>query len=253
MLLLTRDEEIGTRGARAFAESYDAGAALPRSAIIGEPTGLEVVRSHKGHLGLELLVSGRSAHSGYPHLGINAIELAGRAIAALGDLTRALADERSEHSALFPEVPFVPLNIGTIHGGAATNVVPDRCLLQLGLRPLPGVSADALEARVREALERALPRDSHRLTRTSDSPPLLSPADAPIHRCLVEAMKQRDERAVSYATDAGWLQSLGLDCVIWGPGRIEVAHRPDEALDPAQLSRCADLLVLTVERFCEVR
>ncbi|MCA9664598.1 MAG: acetylornithine deacetylase [Myxococcales bacterium] len=252
MLLFTRDEETGTRGARAFAESYS-GEALPRAAIIGEPTGLEVVRAHKGHLGLELDIAGRSAHSGYPHLGVNAIEIAGRAIGALSQLTRELASERPQHAMLFPEVPYVPLNIGTIHGGAATNVVPDRCVLALGLRPLPGVSADALEARVRDVLAAALPADAYRLTRTSDSPPLLSPEDASIHRCLVEVMQQRGERAVSYATDAGWLQSLGVQCVIWGPGRIEVAHRPNEALDPEQLRCCGELLLPIVERFCEVR
>ena len=74
VLLLTYDEELGTLGAQRFVETWDNASALPRNTVIGEPTSLRVVRMHKGHLVMRLTCHGRSAHSGYPQLGINAIE-----------------------------------------------------------------------------------------------------------------------------------------------------------------------------------
>lgn len=86
-LVFTYDEELGTLGARHFVETWDA-QTLPRDAVIGEPTSLAVVRMHKGYLKLRVAFTGRAAHSGYPHLGQNAIEPAGRAIVALASLRR---------------------------------------------------------------------------------------------------------------------------------------------------------------------
>src|SRR6185369_11426885 len=159
-LVFTYDEEVGTLGAKRLTESFPEAASLPRSAVIGEPTSLRVARNHKGHFKLWVTLHGVAAHSGYPHLGTNAIEPAGRVITALAALRRELEAETPPNRELFPEVPFVPLNVGTIHGGSAINVVPDRCVVELGLRLLPGMSAEPLIDRVREAVRSALAADS---------------------------------------------------------------------------------------------
>ncbi|MBW3670452.1 MAG: M20/M25/M40 family metallo-hydrolase, partial [Acidobacteria bacterium] len=135
VLLLTYDEEVGTLGARHWVDHHGS-TSLPRSAIIGEPTELHVVRMHKGHLKLRVKVSGVSAHSGYPHLGVNAIERAGRVISELTRLRIALESERSADSEAFEPVPWVPLNLGEIHGGTAINIIPDQCEITIGLRLL---------------------------------------------------------------------------------------------------------------------
>jgi acetylornithine deacetylase len=92
---------------------------LPRAAIIGEPTGLRVLRMHKGHLRLRLTFTGSPAHSGLPHLGVNAVEAAGAAIAALSALRRTLERERPLHAEHFPEVPYVTLNLAGSRGRRA--------------------------------------------------------------------------------------------------------------------------------------
>ncbi len=257
-LVFTYDEEVGTLGARHLLESYPEGRLLPRSAIIGEPTSLRVVRAHKGHLKLRVTLTGRSAHSGYPHLGLNAIEPAGRVIGALAALRRTLESEHALHAELFPEVPFVPLNVGTVHGGSAINVVPDRCVVEVGVRPLPEMDSTALAERVRQAvlaelagsLETSLEAPPS-IEILSDSPPMLLDEQAPIHRHLCELVEQPSGATVSYATDAGWLQRLGLDCAIFGPGTIEVAHKPNEHVPKAELARARELIAVTVRRFCE--
>src|SRR6185436_3075728 len=122
VLLFTYDEETGTLGAKEFARSWKG--PLPGRAIIGEPTSFRPVRAHKGHLKLRIALTGKSAHSGYPHLGDNAIEKARPVLDALVNLRRELEADRTRHADLFPDAPYVPLNIATIRGGTAVNIVP---------------------------------------------------------------------------------------------------------------------------------
>jgi acetylornithine deacetylase len=251
VLLFTYDEEVGTLGAKRFVETCPEPESLPRAAVIGEPTELKVTRAHKGHLKVRITLRGVPAHSGYPHLGKNAIEPAGRVVVALAELRRLLEAEAAPNRELFPEVPYVPLNVGTIHGGSAINVVPDRCAVEVGVRPLPGVSSRELAERLERLAREAASPFEPEVEVLSDSPPLLLDEEAPIHRFLCGLVGQRSGAAVSYATDAGWFQSLGMDCAVFGPGSIEVAHKPDEFLPKDQLARAGDLLDATVRRFCE--
>jgi acetylornithine deacetylase len=250
-LVFTYDEEVGTLGARHLLEGYADGRLLPRSAVIGEPTSLRVVRAHKGHLKMRITLHGKSAHSGYPHLGVNAIEPAARVIEALAALRRTLEREHPPHRELFPEVPYVPLNVGTVHGGAAINVIPDRCAVEVGIRPLPGMDSAALAERVRQAALAAVdPGLAPAFELLSDSPPMVLDENTPIHRHLSALVGQQGGATVSFATDAGWLQRLGLDCAIFGPGTIEVAHQPNEHVPKGELARARELIDRTVARFC---
>ncbi|HKU60350.1 MAG TPA: acetylornithine deacetylase [Gemmatimonadales bacterium] len=248
-LLFTHDEEVGTVGARHFAESSDR-PPIPRDLIIGEPTKLEVVRLHKGMLRLRLTFHGVAAHSAYPHLGRNAIEPAGRAIVALSDLRAELEAERPPHGEHFPKVPFVALNVGTVTGGRAANVVPDRCVVQLGIRLLPGTSPEAVTERVRQAVRRALPDEAFNLDHVSLSPALMLAEDADLHRELCDEVGQRGSRSVNFATDAGWLQQAGFRCVLFGPGNIEDAHRANEYVPAADLLRAGQVLERLIARRC---
>lgn len=250
VLVFTYDEEVGTLGARHLIETFPGAAALPRSAVIGEPTSLRVARAHKGHLKMRITLHGRSAHSGYPHLGANAIEPAGRVIAALTGLRRELETEPVPNRELFPEVPYVPLNVGTVHGGSAINVVPDRCDVEVGVRPLPGVDSEALAERIRRTAREAATPFEPEMEILSDSPPMLLDESSPIHRHLCALVGQRSGTSVSFATDAGWLQRLGIDCAIFGPGSIEVAHKPNEHLPKDQLADARGYLDATFRRFC---
>ncbi len=249
-LLLTHDEEVGTLGARRLVDEPGAVPALPRAAIVGEPTSLRVVRMHKGHLRLRLAFTGVPAHSGVPHLGVNAVEAAGRAIVALARLRQVLERERPPHAEHFPEVPYVTLNVARVAGGGPTNVVPADCVLDVGVRLLPEMSADAMAARVRSAVEAVASPVPFDLAVQGESPPMLVAEDAPIHRFLASELGQKESASAPFATDAGWLARLGLDCVLWGPGSIEVAHKPNESLPVAEFVRAGELLARFVHRAC---
>jgi len=242
VLLFTYDEELGCIGAHHFAEHWPHPETLPRNVVIGEPTSLRAVRMHKGHLKLKLTVLGTTAHSGYPHLGHNAIEPVARAVSALSELRAALATERVASSVNFPEVPYVALNVGLINGGVAVNVVPDRCDVEIGLRVLPGMASEPLIDRVREAVARVLTGERWTLEMSGDSPPFMLDADRPVYRDLTGLLDQRDQASVAFATDAGWLQTVGFDCVVCGPGDITVAHKPNESLSIEEFHTAGRLL-----------
>jgi acetylornithine deacetylase len=248
-LLFTYDEEVGTLGARRFTETFAPIARLPRHVVIGEPTALRVVRAHKGMVRLRLEFTGRAAHSGYPHLGRSAIEPAARAIVALSALRRELEAERPPSGDVFPDVPFVALNVGTVAGGSAANVIPDRCEVHLGIRVLPGMTVDDVAVRVHAAVAGAVD-EPFALEPVSESPAMLLDPDAPIHRSLCEAVGQRGSHSVMFASDAGWLQRAGFESVLFGPGSIEVAHQPNEFLPVAEFRRAGEVLDGLIHRSC---
>lgn len=250
VLLITCDEELGTVGARHLADAWPDGRPLPRRAVIGEPTSLEVVRMHKGHCKIGLTVRGRSAHSGYPHLGHNAIEPMGEVLCGLRDLRRRLEAEGGPNAEHFPEVPFATLIVATILGGSAMNIVPDRCELGLGFRVLPGMETGDVLARVRKIVERALEGEDWNWEILSESPPMLLGEDSDLHSTLCRWVDQRESRSASYATDAGWIQHLGCECVLCGPGTIEVAHRPNESIPRGEMAEGARLVRRMIRHWC---
>jgi acetylornithine deacetylase len=83
-----------------------------------------------------------------------------------------------------------------------------------------------------------------------ETPPMMTPEDSPVLRLLAEEFKQTATGSAPFGTDGGWLGRLGLDCVIWGPGSIEVAHKPNESLPVAEFVRAGELLTRVVHRAC---
>ena len=249
VLLLTYDEELGTLGARHFVDTWPPDRPLPRPTIVGEPTSLRAVRMHKGHASVRLTFHGLGAHSGYPHLGRNAIEPAGRAIGALAELRRQLEAEPCPHGEHFGEVPFVALSVSQVHGGTAVNIVPDRCVINVGFRVLPGMEAGPIGERIQEAVTAAV-GDDFELGRVEQSPPLLLEESNDLYATVCGMLGQTKTEAVSYATDGGWFQTAGLDCLIWGPGNIDVAHKPNEWMPKDEYARASQLLEEVVERYC---
>jgi acetylornithine deacetylase len=249
-LLLTYDEEVGTVGARRFAETADASVPLPVDVVIGEPTSLRVVRLHKGMMRVQLVFHGRAAHSGFPHLGRNAIEPAARAIAALAELRTTMERERPANWEHFPEVPYAALNIGVVQGGSAANVIPDLCTVQLGIRLLPAMKGEDVAERIREAVVDALPGERFDLTVPSRSPPMILDEGAALHRELSGLVGQTGTESVAFATDAGWLQRAGYRCVLFGPGDIKVAHRANEFVPIAEMERAGMVLDELIRRRC---
>ena len=243
-LAFSYDEEAGCRGVPHLIARLPSLCARPAAAVIGEPSGLRPILAHKGKAAARVEIQGRAGHSSRPDLGLNAIHAMGRVIAAADD-----AAARLRSGPLDPvfEPPYSTIQIGTIRGGEALNIIPDRCAVEIEARAIAGASPAALLEPVREALERLRAQGFQTDWRPIAAYPALSlPAEAPIARLLSQITGAPPIPAVSYGTEAGLYQAAGIDAIICGPGDIARAHKPDEYVTRAELAACVDLL----ERLC---
>ncbi|HKK56387.1 acetylornithine deacetylase [Marinobacter sp.] len=246
IILATADEESSMNGARALAE---AGRPEARYAVIGEPTGLKPVRMHKGIMMERLVFEGQSGHSSDPGLGRNALEGMHE---ALGHLLALRSGWQEQYSNPNFRVQVPTLNLGCIHGGDNPNRICARCELQFDLRPLPGMDMDALRQSILKSLQPVA--DSRGLTMEfaplfDGVPPFETAEDAELVR-VCEKLTGHTAEAVAFATEAPWLQKLGLETLVMGPGSIDQAHQPDEFLALSQLDPAISILQGLIRRFC---
>ncbi len=175
---------------------------------------------------------GRAAHSGYPHLGRNAIEPAARAIVGARRAAAELEAERPPHGEHFPEVPFAALNVGMIAGGSAANVIPDRCD---GAARHPAAAGTCAPRRWRSGCaQRSPPRCPTRRSSSNalgESPAMMLDEGAELHRELCAHGGPAAARPASHSprTPDGCSGSASA-APSSGPGSIEVAHRPNECI-----------------------
>ena len=246
IILATADEESSMNGARALAE---AGRPKARYAVIGEPTGLKPVRMHKGIMMERLAFEGQSGHSSDPALGRNAMEGMHEALGELLAL-RAAWQEQYQNPNFAVQVP--TLNLGCIHGGDNPNRICARCELHFDLRPLPGMDMDSLRQAILNKIQPVAER--RELTMAFEPlfdgvPPFETPADAELVRAC-EKLTGHTAHAVAFATEAPWLQRLGLETLVMGPGSIDQAHQPDEFLELSQLEPTVKILRGLIQQFC---
>jgi len=144
------------------------------------------------------------------------------------------------------------LNLGCIHGGDNPNRICGSCELAFDLRTLPGMSNDDLREEIRRRLN---PIAEQNRVEFSFEP--LFPGVNSFETAATSPLVQAAERltghtsaAVNYATEAPFLQELGIDTIVLGPGNIDQAHQVDEYLAQDQIEPCVELLRGLIERFC---
>jgi acetylornithine deacetylase len=235
-LAFSYDEEAGCLGIPHLLARLPDLCERPAGAIVGEPSGLRAIRSHKGKAAARLEIHGRACHSSRPDLGRNAVHAMAGVLAAAVDAAEALKAGPLDDAF---EPPWSSLQIGVIHGGSALNIVPDLCTIDVEARAVTGVDPVGLLEPIRRAGEAAavdgLGVDWIPL---GDYPALSLPADAPLARLLAEVTGLEPQAAVSYGTEAGLYQAAGVPAIVCGPGDIARAHRADEWIGRDELARC---------------
>ena len=246
IILATADEESSMEGARQLAKL---GRPQARYAVIGEPTGLRPVNAHKGILMEAIHVQGHAGHSSDPTLGNSAIEGMHCVISSILAWREALQREHRDHKFT---VPFPTLNLGHIQGGDNPNRICGECELHIDLRPLPGMDPETLRASLRQSVETALAESDLRFSIR----PLFGGVGAletPPNSPLVDAAERltgHSVEAVAFCTEGPFLQTLGMETIILGPGDIAQAHQPDEYIALDRLQPTIDLLRQLISRFC---
>ncbi|MDX2457951.1 MAG: acetylornithine deacetylase [Gammaproteobacteria bacterium] len=246
ILLATADEETSMAGAKALVDRK-----LPRArhAIIGEPTGLRPVRMHKGIMMEAIRLQGCSGHSSDPALGNSALEAMYTVIGAL----RAWRNElQKKHIDPRFAVPVPTLNLGHIHGGDNPNRICPECELHIDLRPLPGMNLQELRGELQQRVLNALRDSGIQVSFESlfdGIPAMETPANASIVQ-LAEKLTGHSPEAVAFGTEAPYLNQLGMETVVLGPGDIDQAHQPDEYLALDRLAPTIDILEQMVNSVC---
>lgn len=246
-VVFSYDEETTMRGMRTLAAHLADAPRRPAACIIGEPTSMHLVVANKGTAGYRVRVRGHSVHSSLRHLGVSAVEQAAAIIVFIGQLQRELdAATRQEGF----EYPHTSVHVGRIEGGTAHNITAGACEFVLEIRTLPGVrSAEVLE-RVRQhcdavvlpAMRRIAPDTAIAFEEIFDTPPLDERGNRSLAQAIAPLCGHEEVRRVSFGTEAGILQAIGIPTVVCGPGDIAVAHQPDEYVEVAQLERCRAFL-----------
>jgi acetylornithine deacetylase len=240
---LSYDEEVGCLGVRGLIRDLEDNAIRPAGCIVGEPTSMQPIIAHKGTHKFRCSVHGREAHSSYVTHGINAIEYAARLVVFIRQLADRLAQiEQRDYGFA---VPYSTLSTGLIRGGIAVNVVPKDCEFQFDMRTLPQASPDALYQEIRrqaEALAREMqavdPQSGIDLVWSSQTVGLAASETDAIVRWALALSGKSSVGKVSYGTEAGLFQQMGVPSVICGPGDIAEAHRPNEFVALEQLAQC---------------
>lgn len=246
IILATADEESSMNGARALAE---AGFPKARFAIIGEPTGLRPIRMHKGIMMEAIRVTGKSGHSSNPHLGINALEVMHEVMGELLTIRQQLQQQYQDADFAI-NVP--TMNLGCIHGGDNPNRICGQCELHFDLRALPGMSNEDLYQEIENRLQplaeqlkvnislRALVKSVEPYEQTADSELVK----------FAEKLTGHSSEAVAFATESPFMQQLGMQTIVLGPGSIDQAHQPNEYMELNQVKPAVELFERLIAEYC---
>jgi acetylornithine deacetylase len=242
-LILTADEEIGCVGAAHLLASK---LIQPKRVIIGEPTSLRPARAGKGYCLAEITVFGEEAHSAHPKKGKSAIYKAARFITAIEEYSSVLAEE--QHPLFSPN--FTTLNIGTIQGGTAKNIVPGQCRFQLEWRPIPGQAAETIPTAITKIADTLRTADSdfrYNLHVLRQQVGFESAADSQLVRS-VERLTGRTATSIPFGSEASLLATVAEEVIVFGPGDMQTAHSNRECVPLAELDEAANCLQSLMEK-----
>lgn len=248
IVLATADEESSMNGARSLAQEGIAGF-KPRYAVIGEPTGLVPIRAHKGIMMEAIRVRGKSGHSSNPALGNNALE-------AMNQVMNTLLQLRGELQLKYRDPGFAvqtpTLNLGCIHGGDGANRICAECELHFDLRLLPGMDNDELRQVIAQRLTPIAETSGADIVLSSlfeGVDPFGESANSELVK-VCEELTGNTADTVAFATEAPFMQQMGMQTLILGPGSINQAHQPDEFIPLDQIEPAVKILRRLIEKYC---
>ena len=242
------DEEYESLGTRVLLER----GVRADAAVVTEPTCLSIMPAHRGFVWIEVEVAGWAAHGSRWDLGVDAIRHAGLLLAELDRIDADVLPLR-----VHPLLGRGSLHASLIEGGTGMSTYPDRCVLKLERRSIPGETADECVAEVKRACAAVRARRPSfvadvRLLVTQG--PSDVPVDAPLVRELGSALEWCGEpcriEGMSAWTDAALLNEAGIPAVCFGPGDISLAHGAEEYIPLEEIDRATAVLTALAARWC---
>ena len=244
----TFDEETACQGAPILIEELKKRNIKDGICIIGEPTNMKIIDAHKGCYEYTTYFKGLAGHSSAPHKGVSAVEYASRYVNKLIDLREELESRAPKDSIFNP--PHSTLSIGGIFGGIAHNVIADKCHVNWETRPVVKEDGIFLNQEIdKYANEILLPQMKKKFSNASIEKEIIGEIvgfdrEDKSDACeLISGLTGDNSRqVVSFGTEAGLFQEIGISTVVCGPGSIDQAHKIDEFIVLDELKKCLNLL-----------
>lgn len=243
-LFISYDEEVGFHGAKRLIEDLHESGLKPALCVVGEPSGMKPILAHKGKLNLNVTVRGKAGHSSAPAKGVNAIQAAAEAMAWVAAEARRLEREGPFEDGFDP--PHTSIHIGTMSGGSILNIIPEYAEFSMEWRNIPADDPRQDVARLQAHIAAHIEPEMKRVDPSCgfayeiwlDMPRLSLSADHELTTVVKQITGSNSTGKVSYGTEAGFYQGIGIPSIVCGPGHIEQAHQPDEFVARAQLDEC---------------
>lgn len=240
-IMLSYDEETTCLGVVDTIRRMGHELPLPKAAIIGEPTLMEVVDAHKSVVTFMTKVHGFEAHSSKPYLGASAVMAAAELISELNRIADEMM-ERGDPGGRF-DPPYTTVHVGVVAGGTARNILAKECSFQWEFRGLPNLDPQEIPQRLDHFAKNVVLKRLNRFgefgrieTRLEVAVPGLAPDSGSAAETLALRLVGRNRtQTVPFGTEAGHFQAAGIPTVVCGPGSINQAHQPDEYITLEQL------------------
>ncbi|MBD0281258.1 MAG: ArgE/DapE family deacylase [Thermoleophilaceae bacterium] len=243
LLTAVCDEEHASIGVQTVLERFRADAC-----VVTEPTSLRVCVAHKGFAWWRITARGRAAHGSRPDLGRDAIAGMGPVLTGLTELDRAL-EER-----VHPLVGRASVHASLIEGGQELSSYPERCVLEVERRTLPGETREAVEAELRGLVARGEPGTLEGEVSLVREPFEVDPDEAivAVLRRQASTVLGREPEVVGETPwmDAAFTSAAGVPTVVFGPHGAG-AHAAEEWVDLASVRACAQVLLALATEFCD--
>jgi acetylornithine deacetylase len=247
-LLISYDEEVGCEGVRQLIQDIGESGLRPDLCVVGEPSGMKPIVSHKGKLDVRVTIRGLTGHSSEVSKGVNAVQAAGEAIGWVAREARRLAAEGPFAEGFDP--PHTTIHVGTVQGGTILNIIPEYAAFTMEWRVIPVDSPyrhlERMQMWISETIEPAMkavnPACGFRYEVSLEMPGMELPADHELVMLVKQITGANGTGKVSYGTEAGFYQNAGIPTIICGPGHIAQAHQPDEWVAETELQACDDFI-----------
>ena len=244
----TFDEETACQGAPILIKELIKRGIKDGICIVGEPTSMKIINAHKGYYEYNTQFKGLAGHSSAPHKGVNAIEYAIRYINKLIEIREILKSRAPKNSTFDPL--YTTLQIGIISGGTARNVIADKCNVEWDLRPVVKEDGVFVNSEIDKfAKETLMPEMVKIYPKSFIKKEIIGEIigfdkEENSQACeLISSLTGDNSRGVvSFGTEAGLFQEIGISTVVCGPGSIEQAHKVDEFIELDELKKCLKLL-----------
>jgi len=253
---LSYDEEVACLGAPDMIREIAKTCPAPQGVIVGEPTNMKAVTSHKAILDVETSVTGHEVHSSLMHTGVSAVMVAARLITWWEDRMKLGRDVANGGGASLFDPPFSTFHCGLIRGGTAHNITAKDCWFVTDIRAVPDETPHEhleayrahIESEVLPAMKAINPATGIALDVVADVPGLRPENEGAAEAFVRSITGDNATHVVAYATEGGQFQDGGFSTVVCGPGSIEQAHQPNEYIELSQVAAGTDFLRRVVER-----